>query len=401
LNHASSPNPAEQTPNRSGLAIKRLTLTRFRNHASLTLEPGPGPVVLVGPNGAGKTNILEAVSLLAAGQGLRRAPFPELANATGDGSWAVAARLTSRQGEVSIGTGLSRDDAARGPRTGRIVRIDGETRRSSGILAEYVDCVWVTPAMDGLFTGPASERRRFIDRLVLSFDPAFRTLAGRFEKAMQNRNRLLASETAVAPAQFAASERIMAETATAIAAARNETLQALAGTIAARRERNPDSAFPWSELVLKGTLENELTDRPAIEVEDAYTERLAASRNRDRAAARTLEGPHRSDLEVRHGPKQMDARLCSTGEQKSLLLGLVLAQAELIARRHDGAAPLLLLDEITAHLDTHRRAALFEEIERLGAQSWMTGTDLSAFEALGANASRFEITPQGPRPIAT
>lgn len=379
----------------SGLWVERLSLTGFRNYQNLSLEIGPKPVVLVGANGAGKTNLLEAVSLLSPGQGLRRASFPDLARATPDskGTWAVSGLVHSRLGKAQIGTGLA-EPAHPGRtspgRVGRTVRVDGETRRSSGILADYVDCVWVTPAMDGLFTGPAAERRRFLDRLVLCFDPAFRTLPGRFERAMQSRNRLL-SDGVTQPAQFAAFERVMAETATAIAAARNETVAALASTIEARRKRDPASPFPWSIIALEGTLETELASAAALDVEEAYLRRLASNRERDRAAGRTLEGPHRSDLSVTHGPKTTPARLCSTGEQKSLLLGLTLAEAELIARRHDGAAPLVLLDEITAHLDEERRAALFAEILRLGAQAWMTGTDRSAFVALEGRATLLAV----------
>lgn len=377
----------------SRLWVERLTLTDVRNYRSATLDAGPEPVVLVGANGAGKTNILEAVSLLSPGQGLRRAVFPDLARAGGTGSWAVAAKVHTRLGEAKIGTGLEAPlpgSRPRDGRTGRTVRIDGEERKGSGVLADYVDCVWVTPAMDGLFTGPAADRRRFLDRLVLCFDPAFRAFPGRFERAMQSRNRMLA-DGVMQDAQFRAFEQVMAETATAIAAARNDTLAALARTVDARRARDPHSPFPWSRLALEGTLEQHLLAAPAIEVEDAYLDRLARERPRDRAAGRTLEGPHRTDLAVIHGPKDTPARLCSTGEQKSLLLGLVLAEAELIARRHDGAAPIILLDEITAHLDSDRRAALFAEILRLGAQAWMTGTDRSAFAALEGAARVFDV----------
>ncbi|MEO1543652.1 MAG: DNA replication/repair protein RecF [Pseudomonadota bacterium] len=374
------------------LWVERLTLTNFRNYASATVEAGPAPVVLVGPNGAGKTNLLEAVSLLSPGQGVRRSAFVDLARAGGDGRWAVAGLVHSRLGLSRLGTGLADPSGGRqrDGRTGRTVRIDGETHRGSGVLADYVDTVWVTPAMDGLFTGPAADRRRFLDRLVLCFDPAFRALPGRFERAMQARNRLM-SDGVTASAQFEAFERVMAETATAIAAARNETIAALSDTINARQTRNPTSPFPWSIVKLDGTLEDELNTKAAIDVEDAYLKRLAINRDRDRGAGRTLEGPHRSDLSVTHGPKSTPARLCSTGEQKSLLLGLTLAEAELIARRHDGAAPLILLDEITAHLDEQRRAALFGEILRLGAQAWMTGTDLTAFDALSGRANVFQV----------
>ena len=374
------------------LWVARLTLTGFRNYASATLDAGPEPNVLVGDNGAGKTNLLEAVSLLAPGQGLRRVPFPDLATAGGDGGWAVAARVHTHLGAVDIGTGL-KASAAPGGRLpagetpaakARLVRIDGE-RVTSGALADYVELVWVTPAMDGLFTGPGSDRRRFLDRLILCFDPAHAKLAGRFERAMQSRNRLLADGVRD-NARLEGFELVMAEAGVAMAAARSEAVAALRAVIEERRQRDPASPFPWSTLALEGGLESELATHAAVEVEDAYLRTLRAMRERDRAAGRTLEGPHRSDLAVGHGPKQMAARLCSTGEQKALLLGLVLAHAELVRQRRDGAAPLLLLDEITAHLDESRRAALFDEVLVLGAQAWMTGTDLKAFDALRGRA---------------
>lgn len=377
-----------------GLWVERLALTNFRSHAVLTLEAGPRPVVLTGPNGAGKTNILEAVSLLAAGQGLRRAPFLDLARAPGNGSWAVAARVHSMVDALDIGTGIlppAPGATPARPTTARIVRIDGAPQPGSGVLADLVEMVWLTPAMDGLFTGPAGERRRFLDRLILCFDPAYRTIAGRFERAMQSRNRLLADGSRDA-AQLSAFEAIMAETGVAIAAVRAEAAAAMAGIIAARKARDPDSPFPWAEIAIEGALEANLAEHPALDVEDRYMRTLASSRERDRAAGRTLDGPHRSDLVVSHGPKATPARLCSTGEQKALLLGLVLAHAELVAARQDGIAPILLLDEITAHLDETRRAAMFDEIIRLKAQAWMTGTDIGAFSGLENRAQFFALT---------
>lgn len=270
-------------------------------------------------------------------------------------------------------------------RSGRIVRIDGSAQSGSGILADYLEIVWVTPAMDGLFTGPASERRRFLDRLILCFDHSYRTIAGRFERAMTSRNRLLADGVRD-NAQLSGFEQVMAETGVAVAAARLEAVAAMAAIVEKRRERDPQSAFPWSSFQLVGTIEDDLARLSAIEAEDAYARTLRETRERDRAASRTLDGPHRSDLIVEHGPKALEARQCSTGEQKALLLGLVLAHAELLTERQEGAAPILLLDEITAHLDVHRRGALFAEILRLGAQAWMTGTDAEAFSALRGNA---------------
>ncbi len=392
--------PATATTGVSRLWIERLSLTAFRNYASAVITPGDNSVVLVGPNGAGKTNLLEAVSLLVPGQGLRRASYVDVARIGGDGAWAVATRVNTRHGLVDIGTGQQAPQPGARMSTGRIVRIDGEHQGGSGILADYLEAVWLTPAMDGLFTGPAAERRRFLDRLVLCFDPGFRKLASRFERATQGRNRLL-SDGVREPAQLRAVELVMAEAGAAVAAARTTTISRLTAVIDARKERASDSPFPWSVVRIEGTLENELTEGiAAVDVEDAYAGRLAAMRERDRAAGRTLEGPHRSDLIVEHGPKQMPARLSSTGEQKALLIGLVLAEAELIAERHEGAGPLLLLDEITAHLDEHRRAALFEEILRLNGQAWMTGTDREAFSALAEKATFFEVSDANLCPLS-
>jgi DNA replication and repair protein RecF len=361
--------------------IEELRLTDFRTDPSLAFSAGPGPLVLVGPNGSGKTNLLEAVSLLTAGQGLRRAPYPELTR-MGAADWAVAATVKTALGRTRVGTGLQQQDGAR---SGRSVRIDGETQSGSGALADLIDILWLTPAMDGLFAGPAAERRRFLDRIVPSFDPGYRLRLGQFERAMQQRNRLLAEQVRE-PARFAGLERIMAETGVAIAAARAAAVSALAAVIEARRAAAPEGAFPWATLAIAGMLDTELASRPALDVEDAYAALLEGARERDRAAGRTLDGPHRSDLLVGHGPKGMPAAVCSTGEQKTLLVGLVLAHADMVRQHRQGAAPVLLLDEIGAHLDPVRRAALFAEIVALGNQTWMTGTDSEAFSGLAGNA---------------
>ena len=375
--------------------VELVRLTNFRNYTSLGLTFGPEPVVLTGPNGSGKTNLLEAVSLLTAGQGLRRSPFPELAR-VGSADWAVAATMRTPLGPIDIGTGLKGE--ANGTRTGRIVRIDGEDQSGSGVLASHASIFWLTPAMDGLFTGPASERRRFLDRLIPSFDPGYRPRLGQFERAMQQRNRLLAEDVRDT-SRFAGFEHVMAETGVAIAAARGAAVAELAAAIGVRRDAASTDAFPWAELALTGTLENALATQPAVDVEDAYVASLQATRERDRAAGRTLEGPHRSDLIVGHGPKQMPASVCSTGEQKALLIGLVLAHADLVRQRRDGAAPILLLDEIAAHLDPLRRGALFDEIVALGSQAWLTGTDLQAFSAL-ENRARFHHVEDGRIAVA-
>lgn len=377
------------------LWIERVQLTNFRSYPSAIVETTAEPVVLVGANGAGKTNFLEAISLLAPGQGLRRAAFSDLSLASGDGGWSVAGRVHTHVGTIDIGTGLMRSGGASGGegRQGRIVRIDGEAHSGSGALADYVEMVWLTPSMDGLFTGPAGERRRFLDRLILCFDAGYRTRVGRFERAMQSRNKLL-GDGVRDNALIEGFEMAMAENGVAVAAQRAETVASLAQVITRRRDRDPGSLFPWADLAIEGTLETELADHPAIEVEDFYMRELRSSRERDRAAGRALSGPHRSDLVVGHGPKSMAARLSSTGEQKALLFGIVLAHAELVAERQSGLAPILLLDEVTAHFDVHRRSALFEEILRLGAQAWMTGTDAGAFEALSGRA-QFRLVSEG------
>jgi DNA replication and repair protein RecF len=390
---------------KSGLWVERLTLTNFRSYAAANVATDAGPQVIVGANGSGKTNLLEALSLLSPGQGLRRVPFVDLARAGGDGSFAIAARAHTRAGPADIGTGLPptpnpspqggggflrTSGRSTSERSGRIVRIDGSAQSGSGVLADYLEIVWVTPAMDGLFTGPASERRRFLDRLILCFDHSYRTIAGRFERAMTSRNLLLADGVRD-NAQLSGFEQVMAETGIAVAAARLEAVAAMGQIVEKRQARDPNSAFPWSSFRLAGSIEDSLQTLSAVEAEDRYAQTLRETRERDRAASRTLDGPHRSDLIVEHGPKALAARHCSTGEQKALLLGLVLAHAELLTERQEGAAPILLLDEITAHLDADRRAALFEEILRLGAQAWMTGTDANAFDALSGKAHFWQV----------
>ena len=267
--------------------VARLTLTDFRSHASLSHDFDSRPVVITGPNGAGKTNLIEAISLLAPGQGLRRAPYPEIAR-TGTDAWAVAARVHTAAGRVDIGTGLTGAGAA-SSRAGRTVRIDGEPQTGSGILADYVEMIWLTPAMDGLFTGSGTERRRFLDRMILCFDPGYRTRVNHFERAMAQRNRLL-EDGVREPARLEGLEIVMAETGVAIAAARAETVAALATTIDARRARDTASAFPWAMLMLEGRLERELAQRPAVEVEDQYARALATGRERDRAAGQGAGG---------------------------------------------------------------------------------------------------------------
>ncbi|MCQ8871590.1 DNA replication/repair protein RecF [Mesorhizobium sp. LMG17149] len=359
--------------------ISKLTLTNFRNYAALTIDLAPGAVVFSGDNGAGKTNLLEAISLLTPGRGLRRAPYVDVAREGGDGGFALHARLDGPDGQVEIGTGISGGDTA--GEGGRRVRINGASARSAEDMLEWLRVVWLTPAMDALFTGPAADRRRFLDRLVLAIDPGHGQRAIDYEKAMRGRNRLL-TENSRDDRWFDAIETQMAETGVAIAAARAEMVRLLATMI----DRLPDTGpFPRADIGLSGDLEAEITAAPAVDVEERFRRTLAGGRERDRAAGRTLDGPHRSDLVVRHRPKAMPAELCSTGEQKALLVGIVLSHARLTGEM-SGMTPILLLDEIAAHLDSRRRAALFSILEELNCQAFMTGTDAALFSSLQGRA---------------
>jgi DNA replication and repair protein RecF len=368
------------------LFVRTLKLTDFRNYARVELNLDARPVVLVGDNGSGKTNLLEAVSLLGPGHGLRGRPYGELARKDGGGGFAVAARVVSGQDDVEIGTGLPAD--ARGDSGGRTVRIAGKDE-SAGALAEHVKLVWLIPAMDGLFTGSASERRRFLDRLVLAVDPKMRTPLGRYDRAMRQRNRLFQMREG-SRALFEGLEEQMAEAGVAIAAARLDAVGRLSTLIEQMRAARGEGPFPWALIALDGRLEEALSQHSATEVEDEFRALLDQGRERDRAAARTLEGPHLSDLIVTHGPKEAPAPHCSSGEQKALLIGLILAKAELI-KELEGASPLVLLDEVAAHLDQPRREALFGEILRLGAQAWMTGTDRELFAPMAQDAQIFAV----------
>ncbi|MBB4152700.1 DNA replication and repair protein RecF [Sphingomonas jinjuensis] len=344
--------------------LTRLTLTDFRNHAALTLSPGPGFVVLTGANGAGKTNILEAVSLLAPGKGLRRAALSAMARQDGPGGFGVAASLAD---EVEIATGTLASAPER-----RIVRVQGAAAPANA-LAEWLTVLWLTPAMDRLFVEPASGRRRFLDRLALALFPGHAQAAARYEAAMRSRTRLLAEDRPADPEWLSALEAQMAEHGAALDAARRETVALLEAPLASG---SPD--FPRAALTIEG---DDATD---------LATRLRDNRPRDTAAGRALVGPHRQDLAVTHVEKTQPAALASTGEQKALLLGIVLAHAALVASR-TGRAPILLLDEVAAHLDPARRAALFARLAGRG-QVWMTGTEPALFAAIDAGATRVELT---------
>jgi DNA replication and repair protein RecF len=372
--------------------IRRLTLANFRSYHAAQIELGPaGPVVLTGANGAGKTNLIEAISLLAPGRGLRRATTEELAFSEGDGAWAVSAEIEGMLGLATLGTGID-PPAGEDSVPSRKCRIDRESVSSATAFADHVRVVWLTPAMDPLFNGPASERRRFLDRLVLAVDAQHSSRVVALERSLRSRNRLL-EDTRSDPHWLDAVEHETAEVAVAVAAARAETVMRLSAALAAAR----DEGFPRAEIALSGWMEKLLPDHSAIEIEDRYRALLKDSRARDAAAGRTLDGPHLSDLAVTHAGKGIPASNASTGEQKALLIRLVLAHAGLI-KDMTSFAPLMLLDEIVAHLDPARRAALYDALTNLGAQVWMTGADPAAFGDIVGRAQVFEVRPGAVQP---
>lgn len=372
------------------LAITRLRLTDFRNYSRAELALDARPVALAGPNGAGKTNLLEAVSMLSPGRGLRRAKLDSLRRAENGETapaWGVAAAI-ERAGEThEITTGVAPEAPNR-----RIVKIDG-TNAPAADLTALIPMVWLTPAQDRLFMGPPGDRRRFLDRLTLAAAPDHARNASTYEKAMRERQRLL-DDNVFDPSWLGALEARIAESGAAMAAARARTLSRLAEQIAA----SPDTAFPTAALALDGALEEAaLTGETPETIAESFTRKLAEARSRDAAAGRALSGPHRSDLRVTHREKDAPAAQCSTGEQKALLTGLILAQARALAADH-GIGPIVLLDEAAAHLDPDRRAALIAELNDLGAQAWLTGVESRLFEAFAADAQLFrvetgEITP--------
>lgn len=363
------------------VSVRRLKLSDFRNYTELTLPLGPGHVVLTGENGSGKTNLIEAVSFLSPGRGLRRASYDDVARTSGHDGFAIHASLDCMiYGDAEIGTGT-----AGGGEGGRKVRINSNAASGDELL-DYARILWVVPSMDGLFTGGASDRRRFLDRMVLAIDTGHGKRVLDYEKAMRSHNRLL-SDGNSDNQWLDAIESQMAELGIAIAAARSEAMRLIAAMI----ERLPaEGPFPKADCFLEGTLEQRIGLEAALDLEEDFRRTMRDGRARDRAAGRTLEGPHRTDLIVQHRPKSMPAALCSTGEQKALLIGLILAHARLTGEL-SGMAPILLLDEIAAHLDTGRRAALFGILDDLGGQAFMTGTDRSLFEALEGDAQFFNV----------
>ncbi len=370
------------------LACARLTLTNFRCYDHVRLEPGTQPVVLTGANGAGKTNVLEALSFLIPGSGLRRAKLMDVGRReSGDDAgcpWAVAAEIEGGITSVSVGTGL---EAATGSK--RVVHVDGETQKAQSILTQHFAAHWLTPQMDRLFLDGSQERRRFLDRLVFGFDPAHAGRITSYNHALRERARLLA-DGKMDDAWLSALEDTMATRGMAVAAARLGVAERLAGACT-----ETSNLFPACELAIDGLAEGWLHELPALEVEDRLRAALKSSRDRDAqsgGAGNGVDGrlPHQSDLLVTHAAKSMPAGQCSTGEQKMLLVGLVLAAARLSAS-DEGRVPVLLLDEVAAHLDADHRQALFNEVLALGCQAWFTGTDVDLFAPLNGQANFFNV----------
>jgi DNA replication and repair protein RecF len=365
------------------LAVRKISLTRFRNHAATALRIDRPVAVLTGANGSGKTNLLEAISFLSPGRGMRRARLSEIDRVGDDGPWAVSAEVEGKLGETRIGTG--RDAEAEGER--RLVRIDGAPARSQSALGDHLTVSWLTPAMDRLFTEGASGRRRFLDRLVYAFDGEHAGRVSGYEHAWRERNRLI-KDGRRDGAWYDALEETLAETGVAIAAARAGLVARLNRICAATRE-----PFPAAELALDGEIDRWLVGTPALQVEDRIRATLAAARVGGQAAA----GPPRPARAGTPVGKTLPAGPGATGEQKALLVGIVLAHARLQAI-DEHAAPILLLDEVAAHLDDRRRAALFEAVFDLGGQAWLTGTDLSTFAPIADRARLFDVADGRVRP---
>jgi len=370
------------------LACVRLTLTDFRCYDHVRLEPGANPVVLTGANGAGKTNVLEALSFLIPGSGLRRAKLSDVgrrdSGVTEARPWAVAAEIEGEVSPVSVGTGLEAGTGAK-----RLVHVDGEPQKALSSLSEHFAAHWLTPQMDRLFLDGSQERRRFLDRLVFGFDPAHAGRITAYNHALRERTKLLTDGNRD-EAWLSALEDTMATRGMAVAAARLGVAERLAGACA-----QTDSLFPACELAIDGLAEGWLMELPALEVEDRLRAALKTSRHRDTQAGGAGHGidgrlPHQSDLLVTHAPKSMPAGHCSTGEQKMLLVGLVLAAARLSVS-DEGRVPVLLLDEVAAHLDETHREALFAEVLALGCQAWFTGTDAELFAPLQNHAKFYTV----------
>jgi DNA replication and repair protein RecF len=353
--------------------VSTVNLTNFRCYDFARMEDiHSGLIVLSGPNGAGKTNILEAVSLLTPGRGLRSATNEEIQKKNAPVSWVIAATVETGGAVVQLGTGVEEGG------TKRSVRINGANAKNQMALSDYLSCIWLTPQMDRLFVDSSGGRRRFFDKLIFTFDPGHAGRVTRYENAMAQRSKLLREGKGDA-AWLSALESQMAETGIAIAAARLDFIVRLQKACDMAHERE-ETFFPRAILHLSGTIEELLSKSPAVEVEEMFSYQLKQSRSKDAETGGAATGPHKGDLRVRYAAKDMPADQCSTGEQKALLIGIILAHARLM-RAERGAPPVLLLDEVAAHLDENRRAALFDLLVDLGGQVWMTGTDESLFSA--------------------
>ena len=370
-----------------GKGLRRLVLSDFRSYAALDIAVPAHMVVVTGENGSGKTNLVEAISLFAQGRGLRRADLATCARRGGDGGFAISVEVAAPSGAVQLGTGLE-CSAEPGIPAARRFRVDREPVSSARAFTDHLRLVWLTPAMDGLFSASPGERRRFLDRLVLAVDAEHGTRVAAMERALRQRNKVLENGWRADPAWLAAIEREVASLGVAVAAARSDTVERLGALLAERR----DATFPWAAVALTGDIEALCARHPALDVEDRFRAILKANRNADAGAGRALIGPQAADLAVRHGPKDVEAGLCSTGEQKALLIGLVLAHARLVADL-SGIAPVILLDEIAAHLDAARRRTLYDELAALSGQVWMTGADVHTFEGVEPGALRLRVTP--------
>lgn len=363
--------------------LSQITLQNFRCYEQVRLENlTSGLIVLCGPNGAGKTNILEAVSIITPGRGLRSVKALDMQRYDSPQPWGVSAKVMTGDSEVTLGTGLNPENDR------RIVRINGVTAKSQIALSDYLACLWLTPQMDRLFLDAASGRRRFLDRMIFAFDPGHSGRVTRYENAMRQRSKLLQEEKRET-SWLNSLESQMAETGIAIAAARLDFIQRLQNSCALA-DSEEENYFPKANIIAKGTIEELLQKSPAVEVEQMFAYQLEQSRERDAQTGGAATGPHKSDMDVTYATKNVKAAHCSTGEQKALLIGIILAHGRLMAAER-GAPPVLLLDEIAAHLDEDRRRALFERLEKLGGQVWMTGTDPVLFESIDQKAQFFAI----------
>lgn len=362
--------------------VERLQLSHFRSYVSFSLSLDLRPVVLTGPNGVGKTNLLEAISFLIPGKGLRRARLSEIQNQKTQTPWSLSYHLKDGEGDLQIGTGQDPESPIS---ERRLTKINGEKIKNQSLLTEWVSMIWLTPQMDRLFLDGPSERRRFLDRLVYGFDPTHASRLTRYEKALKERNLLL-RQGRYDSHWMEGLEDILVNEGIAITVSRREVVGQLASVL-----KSQDHRFPQAELALDGHIEALLQTHSSLEVEEELRRLLRENRDQDRMSGRTSFGAHRSDLLVYYPEKKQAANLCSTGEQKALLLSIVMASARLLAAR-TGAIPLLLLDEVVAHLDKDRRTALFEAILQLKMQVWLTGTDVSLFEELQGNAQFFGLS---------